>query len=44
MTMPKFMVFAGAIAALSSLSFAWTINGIVVSDAGQPIAGVKITS
>ena len=42
--MPKFMVFAGAIAALSSLSFAWTINGIVVSDAGQPIAGVKITS
>ena len=44
MTMSKFMVFAGAIAALSSLSFAWTINGIVVSDVGQPIAGVKITS
>ena len=44
MTMSKFMVFAGAIAALSSLSFAWTIDGIVVSDVGQPIAGVKITS
>ena len=42
--MPKFMVFAGAIAALSSLSFAWSINGFVVSDVGEPIVGVKITS
>ena len=44
MTMPKFMVFAGAIAALSSLSFAWTINGFVVTNEGLPIGGVKITS
>ncbi len=44
MTMPKFMVFAGAIAALSSLSFAWTISGFVLTNEGIPMGGVKITS
>lgn len=44
MTMSKFMAFAGTIAALSSLSFAWSITGGVFSNMGQPLPGVKITS
>ena len=44
MTMFKSMAFAGTVAALSSLSFAWSINGVVSSKAGQPLAGVKINS
>ena len=44
MTMSKFMAFAGTIAALSSLSFAWSISGGVFSNMGQPLPGVKITS
>ena len=42
--MSKFMAFAGTIAALSSLSFAWSISGGVFSNMGQPLPGVKITS
>ena len=42
--MSKFMAFAGTIAALSSLSFAWTITGIVSTEQGQPLPNVKITS
>ena len=42
--MSKFMAFAGTIAALSSLSFAWSITGGVFSNMGQPLPGVKITS
>jgi polyhydroxybutyrate depolymerase len=44
MTMSKFITFAGTIAALSSLSFAWSITGGVFTNMGQPIPGVKITS
>ena len=44
MTMFKSMAFAGTVAALSSLSFAWSIDGIVSSKAGQPLSGVKINS
>lgn len=44
MTMFKSMAFAGTVAALSSLSFAWSINGVVSSKAGQPLEGVKINS
>ena len=40
----KSMAFAGTVAALSSLSFAWSIDGIVSSKAGQPLSGVKINS
>ncbi len=42
--MSRFMAFAGTIAALSSFSFAWTITGIVSTEQGQPLPGVKITS
>lgn len=42
--MSKFITFAGTIAALSSLSFAWSITGGVFTNMGQPIPGVKITS
>ena len=42
--MSKFIAFAGTIAALSSLSFAWSISGGVFSNMGQPLPGVKITS
>lgn len=44
MTMFKSMAFAGTVAALSSLSFAWSIDGVVSSKAGQPLSGVKISS
>ncbi|MBQ2559002.1 MAG: feruloyl esterase [Fibrobacter sp.] len=44
MTMSKFRAFAGTIAMLSTLSFAWSVSGVVQSKAGQPLAGVKITS
>ena len=44
MTMFKSMAFAGTVAALSSLSFAWSINGTVSTKAGQPLEGVKISS
>ena len=44
MTMFKSMAFAGTVAALSSLSFAWSINGTVSTKAGQPLEGVKINS
>ncbi|MBQ5462925.1 MAG: prolyl oligopeptidase family serine peptidase [Fibrobacter sp.] len=44
MTMSKFMAFAGSIAALSSLSFAWSISGGVFSNLGEPLPGVKIVS
>ncbi len=44
MTVSKFMAFAGTIAALSSISFAWNISGVVISNAGQPLPGVKVTS
>ena len=40
----KSMAFAGTVAALSSLSFAWSIDGVVSSKAGQPLSGVKISS
>ena len=40
----KSMAFAGTVAALSSLSFAWSIDGVVSSKAGQPLSGVKINS
>ena len=42
--MSKFITFAGTIAALSSLSFAWSITGGVFTNMGQPIPGVQITS
>lgn len=42
--MSKFTTFAGTIAVLSSLSFAWSISGGVFSNMGQPLPGVKITS
>ncbi len=42
--MSKFRAFAGTIAMLSTLSFAWSVSGVVQSKAGQPLAGVKITS
>lgn len=42
--MSRFMAFAGTIAALSTFSFAWTITGIVSSEQGQPLPGVKITT
>lgn len=44
MTMFKSMAFAGTVAALSSLSFAWTISGTVQTNQGSPLAGVKVTS
>ena len=44
MTMSKFMAFAGTIAALSTLSFAWSISGVVQNKVGQPLADVKISS
>jgi len=43
MTMSKFMAFTGSIALLSSLSFAWSVNGHVFAN-GQPLSGVKVTS
>ena len=44
MTVSKFMAFAGTIAALSSISFAWSISGVVISNVGQPLPGVKVSS
>jgi polyhydroxybutyrate depolymerase len=45
MTMFKSMAFAGSIAAMSTLSFAWSISGNVVSaGSGRALSGVKITS
>ena len=45
MTMFKSMAFAGSIAAMSTLSFAWSISGNVVSaGSGRALAGVKVTS
>ena len=41
----KSMAFAGTVAALSSLSFAWSINGTITSEgSGRALSGVKITS
>ena len=42
--MSKFMAFTGTLAALNALSFAWSISGIVQTDAGQPLAGVTVSS
>ena len=45
MTMFKSMAFAGTVAALSSLSFAWSIDGTITSEgSGRALSGVKITS
>lgn len=44
MTMSKFMAFTGTVALLSSLSFAWSISGVVQKESGQPLSGVKISS
>ena len=45
MTMSKFKAFAGTIAMLSTLSFAWSVSGIVLSKAtNQPLAGVTVSS
>lgn len=44
MTLSKFVAFAGSIAALSTLSFAWSISGNVLTNQGQPIPGVQITT
>ena len=42
MTMFKSMAFAGTVAALSSLSFAWSINGTITSEgSGRALSGVK---
>ena len=41
----KSMAFAGTVAALSSLSFAWSIDGTITSEgSGRALSGVKITS
>ena len=41
----KSMAFAGTVAALSSLSFAWSISGTITSEgSGRALSGVKITS
>ena len=40
----KSMAFAGTVAALSSLSFAWSVSGVVQTDNGQPLAGVLVNS
>ena len=42
--MSKFMAFTGTVALMSSLSLAWTISGVVQSDKGLPLAGVKVSS
>lgn len=42
--MSKFMAFAGTIAALSTISFAWSISGVVSTNEGMPLSAVKISS
>ncbi len=44
MTMFKSMAFAGSLAALSTLSFGWSISGSVNSGSGRALAGVTISS
>ena len=45
MTMFKSMAFAGSIAALSSMAFAWSVSGTITSEgSGRALSGVKITS
>ncbi len=44
MTMFKSMAFAGTVAVMGSLSFAWTISGTVQTNQGSPLAGVKVSS
>ena len=44
MTMSKFMAFTGTVALMSSLSFAWSISGVVQKENGQPLSGVKVSS
>ena len=41
----KSMAFAGSIAALSSMAFAWSVSGTITSEgSGRALSGVKITS
>ena len=41
----KSMAFAGSIAALSSVAFAWSVSGTITSEgSGRALSGVKITS
>lgn len=40
----KSMAFAGSLAALSTLSFGWSISGTVNSGSGRALSGVTITS
>lgn len=43
MTISKVVAFVGALSALCTYSFGWSIDGVVMSKMGQPIPGVKIT-
>ena len=44
MKYPKLMGIASCLALSSSLAFAWSISGVVQTQMGQPLPGVKITS
>lgn len=44
MKFPKLMGIASGIALSSSMAFAWSISGVVQTQMGQPLPGVKITS
>ncbi len=43
MTISKVVAFVGAVSALCTYSFGWSINGVVMSKMGQPLPGVKIS-
>ena len=42
--MSKFMALTGTVALFSTLTFAWSISGVVQSDKGEPLSDVKISS
>jgi len=42
--MSRFMALTGTVALFSTLTFAWSISGVVQSDKGEPLSDVKISS
>ena len=44
MTFSKIMGIASAIAMSSSLAFAWSISGVVMTKNGMPLPGVKVNT